>query len=240
MAELTQTDILSIIRHPIGGIRSYLKYNYAKLDPSAFRVTVLTIAHPEASLIPAGTAPVSTRLDLVRGRRPLLRLARRGSALLHSGAFDLLHSQGLTAGFIGCLANTPRRVPHVLTLHETFRNEQFRPPFGRLKKFGLAHTLSRVDRLVVVGEDAFQNLIEFMPLPRSVLPRISIIRNGVAVDHLMKEVNLHQPQLRASCSLNGRDVLLGTLVASCRRRASGCSSMPSRFCVRIRPHSRAL
>ena len=73
------------------------------------------------------------------------------------------------AGLVAVLANFPRTLPTIVTLHETFYRELFRGPLGRLKRATIARLLTRVDRLIVVGQDAFDNLATNLPLPHTFL-----------------------------------------------------------------------
>lgn len=201
--------ILSIIRHPVGGIRSYLRYNYSKLDPSVYRVTVATVAYPEAYLLTEGMAPVQADLELVPRKRAFWELTRRTRKIIRTRSFDLVHAQGLTAAVIGMLCDTARRLPHVVTLHETFRPDQFSWPLGGLKKRLLARALARADRIIVVGNDALDNLEEFIPLSAGARERTEVIRNGVAVDRLLKDAEEYTASIRDTLGTEAGAVLVG-------------------------------
>jgi len=42
---------LVVVRHPVGGIRTYLKYTYKYLDPLKYQFTIVTVRNTEGSHI---------------------------------------------------------------------------------------------------------------------------------------------------------------------------------------------
>lgn len=201
--------VLNVIRFPIGGIRNYLRYTYRWLDPAVYEVTLLTVAHPEARLLPAEMAPMRVTLVEVDAARPLLSLLGQARALLREDRFDLIHSQGFTAGVLTVLADTAGGVPHVLTLHETLRDEQFRGLFGAMKRRLLGLALSRVDRVITVSEDARENLLSHIPISRSFQQRITMIRNGVDVEGLLRTAAEPRTGLRERFQIEAQTACLG-------------------------------
>jgi glycosyltransferase involved in cell wall biosynthesis len=202
-------NVLNVVRYPIGGIRNYLRYTYGKLDPAIYRTTIVTVELPEAHLLPAGMAPLQVALETVPESRAFPRLAWKVRTLLRDGQFQVVHSQGMTAGVITALTNRYRERPHVLTLHETFRADQFEGAVGALKRRVLSYTMARVDAIVVVSQDSLDNLRQFIPLPSDVLSRVEVIRNGVAVDTLLREAKASSQDLRARLGIDAATPLVG-------------------------------
>lgn len=206
-------NVLNVVRFPIGGIRSYLRYTYSRLDHTAYRSTVVTSNDGEAELLPAGMAPLNVHLKTVPAhkatQRALLALALATHALLRTRDFQLVHSQGTTAAVATALSARRFRVPHVITLHETFRAEQFEGALGGLKRWLLARLLGLADGIVAVGDDARDNLLEHLPLSARAVSRVEVIRNGVAVDTLLREANDTRPEHRKTLGIDDDVVLLG-------------------------------
>jgi glycosyltransferase involved in cell wall biosynthesis len=202
-------NVLNVVRYPIGGIRNYLRYTYSKLDPALYRTTIVTVERPEAHLLPAGMAPLPVDLRTVPESGSFVRLAWRVRRLLHDRTYQIVHSQGMTAGVVTALSNRSRERPHVLTLHETFRREQFEGPLGALKQRVLALVMARVDSIIVVSRDAFDNLRQFIPLSAETLARVEVIRNGVSVDTLVNEANTSGGGLRGRLGVDTGTPLLG-------------------------------
>lgn len=201
--------ILNLVRFPIGGIRSYLRYTYSRLEAEAYTVTIVAVDDRELGLLPDGMAPVHVDLKVVSKQRPFLRLALAAHREIRDGRFDVVHSQGTTAAVSGAISARWYGVPHVVTLHETFRAEQFAGALGEIKRRLLARFLGLAEAIVVVGEDARKNLFEFIPLTPEAARRVEIIRNGVAVDTLFQESKSSRPGLRARWNIADDVVLFG-------------------------------
>jgi len=169
--------ILTVVRYPLGGIRTYLKYTYGHLDRAKYRFTIAAPRFPEGSLIPHDLSGFEVELresDLASGNRGLLRLAHK---VLRGSRVDLIHSQGLTAGLVTVLVNWRSRRPHVITPHEVFRGDQFPGFRGSLMRRLMAILLSRADLIVCVTEDARANFRKFLPwFPAE---KLTVVPNGI-------------------------------------------------------------
>ena len=74
-----KTRILTVVRHPVGGIRTYLKYTYGRLDKEKYSFTILTVKDPEASLIRDDLKGLDVEVIDLEGRHVLLSMACRSS-----------------------------------------------------------------------------------------------------------------------------------------------------------------
>src|ERR1700693_4028859 len=91
-------NILLVVRHPVGGIRTFFRYVYTNFDPEKYRFTLLAPEWPETVLL----LDDLRRLDLeyiptdhdVSG----IKLFRQATRILMTRHFDLVHSHGFTAG----------------------------------------------------------------------------------------------------------------------------------------------
>ncbi len=170
---------LVVARWPVGGIRTHLGYNYPFLVEAGYRCTFVGPASGALDVLRDGLAGPEPGLVAVpvRGKRcGLWRAARR---LLRSGDFDLVHSHGLTAAAHVTLANLGLGVPHVVTLHEPLRAEQFPGPVGALKRWLLARALARAGAVITVSDDARANLLEHFVALRRRPERLHTLPNGV-------------------------------------------------------------
>ncbi|MEP7242412.1 MAG: glycosyltransferase family 4 protein [Gammaproteobacteria bacterium] len=201
--------VLNVIRFPIGGIRSYLRYTYSRIDADAYASTVLTIDVPEAQLLPAGMAPLRVDLQTVPVSHAMPRLAIAAHNLLRRGEFGIAHSQGTTAALVTQPSARLYGVPHIVTLHETFRAEQFSGVLGEAKRRLLARVFGGVCSVVTVSIDARDNLLQHIPLRTEAASRVQVIRNGVAVDTLRRESVESAPELRSQPGIEPGVILLG-------------------------------
>jgi len=169
--------ILTVARHPVGGIRTYLKYTYNQFDPPSYKFTIVAPRFPESSLIPGDLSEFEVKLLLTDEEGMNSGLWRTTSAVLNRSPVDLIHSQGLTAGIIVILANWRLRRPHVITHHDVFRRDQFAGSRGWLKRRLLATLLTRSNLVVCVSDDARQNFSEFLPwFPTE---KLAVVPNGI-------------------------------------------------------------
>ncbi len=176
--------LLVVIRHPIGGITSYLRYTYTHLDSSKYRVTVLT---PDDEHIETLRASFSNTLDVhvVTGKRVLVSLACTIAKAIWSRRFDLIHSQGATAGLFVAAANLITPVPHIITFHETFDTTMLKRKLQHLQLKIMSFLLSRVDALNFVSRDAKNNFLEYFPDLRQHASKMFIINNGLDTKHFL-------------------------------------------------------
>lgn len=199
---LEKIKILIPIRHPIGGIRTYLKYTYGKLDSNDFD---LTLIFPQDYDNDKETMTIVKDLDkykptiiVARGRHPLFSIFRQVFSLLRSKNFDLIHSQGTTCGIIACLANIVSKVPHIITLHETFDEGVLGYHLLNLKRRCIGSLLARADIINVVSGDARENLLQMFPELRGKTKRIVVIPNGIDT-HYFRET---PPDLKRICEID--------------------------------------
>jgi glycosyltransferase involved in cell wall biosynthesis len=172
--------VLVVARWPLGGIRTHLQYNFPTLTAAGYRCTFVGPDDGTLTTLRQGLARVGPAEYVavpLRGRRCRLWLAAR--RLLRTGAFDVLHSHGLTAACHCEFARFGLGIPHVATMHEPLRAAQFRGLLGRLKRCTLGRVLRRTDALVTVSGDARENLLESLPALRARAERIVAIPNGV-------------------------------------------------------------
>lgn len=187
MAE--KAKILVMIRHPVGGIRTYLKYTYRYLDKAKYHLTILTVRDAEGNLIKKDLSGFELEIVEVQGRFIFVRLVSKAFITLLRGKFDLIHSQGFTAGLISVLGNIISGTPHILTSHDVFRKDQFTTWSSGLKKYLLGMLLGKADFIQSVSCDAQENLIHFLPGLRRKEGKLVVIRNGVLVNQTALEDN---------------------------------------------------
>ena len=174
--------VLAVVRWPVGGIRTHLLVNYPIAAAAGWRFTLVGPADGSLDALRESMrgAPRTEFIGVpVRNRACHLWPTVRG--LLRDGGFDLVHSHGLTAAVHAAAANVGLGVPHVAALHEPLRPAQFPGLFGRLKRWALGRVLRRADAVVVAGEDARANLLEFFPTLAGRRGRVVTIPNGIPI-----------------------------------------------------------
>lgn len=180
-----QPRVLLVARWPVGCVRAHLLSNYASLCEVGFRFTFVGPAGESLDRLRMGFDGMEG-LEFVgaavENRRCRLWPVVRD--LLRDGGFDLLHSHGLTAAVHAALANLGVGVPHLVTLHQPLRLNQFPGWLGCLKRWMLKRALQQADAIVTVSNDARANLLEHVPSLRDRTHRLLTVPDGIQVERL--------------------------------------------------------
>jgi glycosyltransferase involved in cell wall biosynthesis len=210
---LGQKRVLAVMLHPLGGIRTYILYNYPTLTAAGYRFTFV--------------APTGERLETLREELhcweaaefvavPRTNLAYRLVAtvrrLLRSRRFDLVHSHGFSAAAVVAIANFGIGVPHIFTSHDVIRPDaQFPGITGRAKRLLLGHLLSRIDRIVAVTNDARENHFQWLPALKRRSSRMVTIVHGIDTCRFGMQHEPTNGALRARLGIPKDVFLLGFL-----------------------------
>jgi glycosyltransferase involved in cell wall biosynthesis len=89
----------------------------------------------------------------------------------------------LTAAVHGVLANIGLGLPHLATVHDPLRPEQFPGLRGRLKHWVLGRAVNRLDTIIFPGEDVRANFVDFLPPRSRSRCRLVTIPNGINAAH---------------------------------------------------------
>ncbi len=211
--------VLAVMRHPLGGIRTYILYNYPTLIDAGYRFTFVA---PKSERFDAlqdelrdwpgvEFAEISVHGQDYKPYSPLKFMSLR--RLLKSHKPCLIHSHGFNAGAAVALANIGIGVPHLFTSHDVIRPEaQFPGIAGRLKLRVFGYLLSRADKIVAVTHDAKQNHLQHLPALRKNPNKLQTIVHGIDVARFRNgRATQADPALRASLGIDQESVLLGFL-----------------------------
>jgi len=181
--------VLCPIRHPVGGIRTYLHYNYPRLLEAGFRFTFVAPDNKDFQVLreEMGNWPevefVGTRFK--KGECQLWSSVRNE---LKKGKYSVIHSQGLTAGVQAIFGNMGINVPHVITSHDVFRPNQFQGVTGQLKRIMLGRILFRANVLITVSHDAERNHLDYLPVLKKGGCQVMTILNGIETNKFGAEL----------------------------------------------------
>jgi len=204
------TDLLCVIRHPVGGIVTYMRYVYRQLDSRRFRVSVVSARETEAQAVFPTLGFAKCEFVRLNDGWGLVRLVAAVVRALFRGNFGLLHSQGATAGAVVAAINLFWRKPHVITFHETFDGNTLRGRMAWLKRRILSYLFSCADRVNVVSEDARRNMLEHFSRMKKVSHKIIVIPNGVDVGYLTASGD-EEPDLRSRFNIEPDKIVIGYL-----------------------------
>jgi len=187
-------NILIAVRHPVGGIRTFLRYVYRQFDPLKYKITIVAPNHPQMKVLMD---------DLHKHRVIFIPLTEYPSAgevfktifkTIRKNNFDLIHSQGLTAGVLTALPAKIYGIAHMMTAHDVFLENQFKGSAGFLKKIISMTVLPLIDRIHCVSKDVLDNYMEFIPRMRFFKHKLCAIPNGIEIGRFLsaKPVDLRK------------------------------------------------
>jgi glycosyltransferase involved in cell wall biosynthesis len=172
-------NLLLVVRWPIGGIRTHLKYVYPLVyrELPELKITLIAPRTEHSDTLErdlAGLPITYVYLDLYCSFRTLVSTVHRQ---LSAESFDLVHSQGFTAGAAAALPANLRRVPHLMSVHDVMQDSQFMGMRGRARKLGMRAVFGRIDLVHAVSADVRENLIAHLGDRFS--RRVRVVRNGI-------------------------------------------------------------
>jgi glycosyltransferase involved in cell wall biosynthesis len=177
--------ILIPIRHPVGGIRTFLKYTHGNLGRDIYEFSFLSSSKEWLTRIQDDFNGYHVHAICAKRENSTLSMLLSMFSLLMRRKCNIIHSQGLTAGMISVIANMIFRRPHVITLHQVFGQGSFADKYfgryARLKKNLIQAILANADIIQCVSDDARKNLLEFFPGMQKNQHKIITIRNGIDV-----------------------------------------------------------
>jgi glycosyltransferase involved in cell wall biosynthesis len=204
----TKYHILVIIRWPVGGIRTFIKYVYRCFDPSRYRFTLLLPEYAEHKVLVDDLKSMNPDYKTLRPDFSVLEFYFSLLRILKSEKVDLVHSHGLTAGILCAVPARVRRIPHLLTLHEQLYDNDLSGFIGIIKKQLLNILLSLIDAIHVVSNDARDNLLKQFPNLERGRTEIITIRSGIDVSSFSGSA---RRDLRAELNLPKDTFLIGFL-----------------------------
>ncbi len=200
--------VLLLVRNPIGGIRTFLRYHYGLLDPVKYRLVLIAPQLPETDLLRQDLGKFELDHLSVPNDIGVVELLAVASRTVRTRRFDLIHSHGFTSALCATPGARLLGRPHLVTLHETLFEERFQGPFGFLKRYALAVVLGLCDCIQCVSDDARENLLFHLRPNRAFEDRLVVIKTGVDVGPFL----VAKPRdLRAELELPQEGFLIGFL-----------------------------
>ena len=200
--------VLLVVKHPVGGIRTFFRYFYRNLDRDKYHFTLIAPALEETSVLLDDLRELD--LDYVSADRNAsnLELFRLVTRVIREQSFGLIHSHGYTAAACASAGALSMRVPHIVTSHEVLTPGQFVGLRGVLKKVVLGTILSMMDTVHCVSNDARDNLLSYLPILKLQRRKLVAIRHGIEVGQFL---NAEKRDLRGELGLPSNSFLIGFL-----------------------------
>lgn len=195
--------VLLVIRWPVGGIRTFLRYVYRNFDASKWKFTIVAPEYDEMKVLLDDLSEMEVSYIPIRGG-DTRAFFRQASSVILRGRYDLVHSHGFTSGVCAAVPAFLSRTPHLLTSHDVLNDEQFSGLRGRIKKTMIGRILNMINRIQSVSHDAQSNLLEHFPALGRETGKCVVISNGIEVQRFL---DAPPRDLKAELGL-GEDVFL--------------------------------
>ena len=173
----TDKRVLLIVRHPVGGIKTWFKYVYKNEFFSDYHFTVVL---PENSMDSTSLeSDMGSSFEFVECSNESFALLVSVFKTLRSRKFDLIHSHGFTSGACTAILAKIFSLPHLMTAHDVILNTQLQGFKGKLKKYLLSLLFNQLDMVQAVTFDTLNNFNEM--LPGVTHPEKRMILNGIDI-----------------------------------------------------------
>lgn len=171
--------VLVVVRWPLGGIRTYMRYVYSHLGPE-WRVTILAADIQESAALREDAIALGAELVLAPATPAgFFASVVRQLMRLHP---HVIQSQGFISAITVCLANLPFRKPHVLTVHGVIEDRLLHGCRGKIKRMITNQAIRSVDVIYAVSEDILSHVRQQVPGLHGAKPRQVAILNGIEPD----------------------------------------------------------
>lgn len=192
MSRGSTRNVLLVIRWPVGGIRTFLKYVISHFPSESYRFSVIGVSGEGMSVLKSDLGDhVDSWTTIPSDGKEALNLTKAVWRLSRERHFDVIHAHGFISA-IACLPSSLiTRSLLICTSHDVLNYVQFSGPLGAVRKAVLAAALSKCKMVHSVSKDAESNLLDYFPFLNS---KSVTILNGIDVNQFSdcKRTNLHQ------------------------------------------------
>lgn len=199
-----QRRILLVVRWPVGGIRTFLKYVISDFPSDGYRFSVVgTCTEGMTALRSELGDRVDNWILVPDCGNEALNISIAICRLHRKQTFDAVHAHGFTSA-VACLPlGLTSRSTMICTSHDIINESQFEGPKGFLRRMVLAVALGRCKSVHSVSRDAESNLLSYFPFLRG---KSITIKNGVDV-RLFR--NCERTELHGMYGLNPSVKIIG-------------------------------
>lgn len=198
--------VLLVVRWPVGGIRTFLRYVYSKFNPEHWCFTIIAPDIPEMRVLIDDLSAVQVRYVPTEENPSPIFFTWQVSKELLKGGYDLVHSHGFTSGMCTAMPARLSHTTHIMTSHDVINESQFAGIKGKLKKKMIGRLFELVATIHSVSQDAEDNLLQHFPDLARNKGKCIVIPNGIEVERFIGAV---PRDLRGELGLDGNAFLIG-------------------------------
>ena len=179
--------ILIVCMWPLGGIRTFLKYNYHYFPKDEFEISI--VANPTIEKEYLEEDMKSENME-IHWASPFLKknmLFFKVFGMLMWNKYDLIHSQGFTSAFYVSVCNIFFRIPHILTMHGVLEKKYFQGKFVNIRRLIFEKIIKHVTVFHAVSTDILNHFQSEFPRIKNSGVRWEVIRNGIPSERFFRE-----------------------------------------------------
>jgi len=179
IASSERRHVLLVVRWPVGGIRTFLKYVISYFPSDKYRFSVIGVSTEGMGALKEELGDLVERWVLVPPEGKVVpELLVQTRLLYRQHRFDAVHAHGFTS-VIACLfLGLTSRARLICTSHDVLNHQQLSGPKGWVRRAILGAALARCRVVHSVSYDAEANLLSEFP---SLKAKSRVITNGIDV-----------------------------------------------------------
>ncbi|WP_318557254.1 glycosyltransferase family 4 protein [Geobacter anodireducens] len=199
-------NILMVIRWPVGGIRTFIRYVYRNFNSNQWKFTLIVPKCDEGKVLRTDLCGYDVKFVELVEQPTIFELVSSVAVEVKSCRYHLIHSHGFTSGVCSYLGSVFTRLPHIMTSHDVINYAQFAGIKGKVKRKMMSLIFNRIDIIQSVSYDAQDNLFEYFPCLKGKMGKCVVVGNGIDVERF-----LHTPKrdLRSELNISNDVFLIG-------------------------------
>ena len=185
--------VFMVVRWPVGGIRTFIKYVYSSWQSPALEIHFLTPNVAEVNTLKSELAHLKCYWYTTESENPGFKeFCIKANKIIGDNKFDLIHAHGFTSALSVAWKLPFLKCKAIFTSHDVLSDSQFQGVKGSLKKLAIALLLNRFSVIHSVSYDAEKNLQQHLPLVNK--EKCKVILNGVDTERFFnaEPINLKQ------------------------------------------------
>lgn len=197
--------VLILVRWPIGGINTYLRYVYGNNNFQDYIFDFIVPKIDQVDILIKELNSSNITINQIEGN--ISKYYKVVISTILKGKYDLVHSHGLSVAIVSVLPARLSSIKHIVTLHDVFTKNQFSGTKGRIKLKLIGYLLSLPNLIQPVSEGAKENLIDFIPrLKKNSDKKIIALLNGIVSNQFLNAV---PRDLRKELGFSSDTVIIG-------------------------------
>ena len=198
--------VLVVVRHPVGGIRTFFRYVYSQFDTEQYKFTFLLAKTSELDTLRENLKGIDCKFIVLEKNVGFLSFTKALFSVIKTLNIDIVHSHGFTSMVYAILPASLYSKPHLLTAHDMFTDKQFERFKGFLTRMILGICFHFVDVIHSVSYDAKENYLSYFPALRKRLSNLVVIPNGIETERFFID---DQEDWRKQLNLDEGTFLIG-------------------------------